>query len=86
MPGPSNSVLLSFLLLDNQRGILLVLFFGFFGHTLQHAGSQFSYQRLNLCALQWEHRVLTIGQPGKPHCSHFTLTYSEPRFLGYDLE
>ena len=31
----------------------------------QHEGSQFPDQGSNLCPLQWKHRVLTTGPPGK---------------------
>ena len=33
---------------------LFLIFFNFFGHAMQHAGSQFSDQGWNLCLLQWE--------------------------------
>ena len=36
-----------------------------FGHTMQHVGSYFPGQGLNLCRLQWKHRVATTGPPGK---------------------
>ena len=45
--------------------------FGFFGHTLLHAGSQFPDQGSNLCPLHWEHRVLTTGPPGKSQSQTF---------------
>jgi len=33
--------------------------------TTSHVGSQFPNQESNLCPLQWKHRVLTTGHPGK---------------------
>ena len=38
-----------------------------FGHAVPHAGSQFPDQGLNQRPLQWKHRVLTTGLPGKFH-------------------
>ena len=35
------------------------------------SGTDFLYQRLNLCPLHWEHQVLTTGLPGKPHFQGF---------------
>ena len=37
----------------------------FFGQAAWHAGSQFPYQGSNPRPLQWKHRVLTTGPPGK---------------------
>ena len=33
--------------------------------TVKHVGSQFPNQGSNLCSLQWKHRILTTGSPGK---------------------
>ena len=44
---------------------LLVIFFFFFGHTVQHVGSLYPDQELNLCSLQWKCGVLTIGPARK---------------------
>ena len=40
-------------------------FFFFFGHNPWHVGSQFPKKGSIPCALQWKHRVLTTGLPGK---------------------
>ena len=42
-----------------------ISFFFFSGRTLQHAGSYFPDQGLNLHPLQWKREVLTTGPPGK---------------------
>ena len=41
------------------------LFIYLFGRAVQHVGSQFPDQGLNLCPLHWKHGVLTTGLPGK---------------------
>ena len=42
------------------------VFFLLFGRAVQHAGSPFSDQGLNLCLLQWEPGVLATELPGSP--------------------
>ena len=42
-----------------------LLGFFFFYCAVQHVGSYFPKQGLNLCPLRWEPRVLTTGPPGK---------------------
>ena len=37
----------------------------FFGHTIQHVGTQFPHQGSKLCPLQCKHRVPTTGPPRK---------------------
>ena len=59
---------LSALSLDSQKSFLLsepFLSLSLFGHTMQHAGSQFPDQGLKSCPLQWKHRVLITGPLGK---------------------
>ena len=34
---------------------------------MQHVGSQFPNQRLNLCSLHWKHGVLTTGPLAKSY-------------------
>ena len=41
------------------------VFFFFFGHTVQHTGSQIYNQGSNPSLLQGKHRVLTTGSPEK---------------------
>ena len=43
----------------------MIFYFFFFGHAMQHMGSQFPDQGSNPCLLQWKLRVLTNGPPGK---------------------
>ena len=52
--------------------------FFFFGRAAGHAGSSFPDQGWNPCPLQWKHRILTTGPPGKsqPHDSQFQNTKS----------
>ena len=52
-------------LADKDIKRFFVFCFCFFGHTAQHAGSEFPNQRLNPCPLQWKCGVLTTGPPGK---------------------
>ena len=40
-------------------------FFSFFGHTMQHVGSQFPDQGLNPRPLHWKHGVLITGSSGR---------------------
>ena len=37
----------------------------FFGYTEWNVGSYFPKQRSNPCPMQWKHRVLATGPPGK---------------------
>ena len=46
--------------------IFFFFFLKIFGLTVQHAGSLFPDQGLNLRPLQWKCGVLTIGLPGSP--------------------
>ena len=45
-----------------------------FGHAVWRAGSYFPHQRLNLCPLHQEHRVLATGPPGKSQRIHFVMS------------
>ena len=51
-----------------SRGLLapqpLIIFF-FWPHCMWHAGSLFPDQGLNLCPVQWKHRVFIAGPLGK---------------------
>ena len=46
-------------------------FFFFFNHALEHVGSYFPDQGLNLCLLHWEYGTLISGPPGKAPSKHF---------------
>ena len=46
------------------------LLFYFFGHTLQHAGSQLPNQGLNPCPMHWDHGILI---PGHQEVSRHTI-------------
>lgn len=48
-----------------------VLFWFFFSHTIQLAGSLFPDQGWNTCPLQWKHRILITGPQGKPRSWDF---------------
>ena len=49
----------------------MVLFYLFFGHAVQHGGTDFPDWGLNLGSLHWKLRVLTTGPPGKSPTFHF---------------
>ena len=46
-------------------------FLFFFNHALEHVGSYFPDQGLNLCLLHWEYGTLISGPPGKAPSKHF---------------
>ena len=48
----------------NSDSLVRCTFF-FFCHATWLAGFYFSDQRRNSCPLQWKHRILTTGPPGK---------------------
>ena len=43
----------------------------FFSHAVRHAGSHFPDQGSNPHLLQWKHRILTTGPPGKFHLAAY---------------
>ena len=55
------------------------LSFLFFCYTEWNVGSYFPKQRSNLCSLQWKHRVLTTGPPGKSSVSFSRLILTDAR-------
>ena len=55
----------------------------FFGYTVSLAGSLFPYKGSNPHPLQWKHKVLTTGPPGKSQNSHL-LKY--PHFTEKETE
>ena len=54
--GGGRNLLNSFFFFKLLKVLLSVFFLGG-GHTMQHAGFQFSHQGSNLCPLHWERRV-----------------------------
>ena len=50
---------------------LYIIFIISFSYTVEHAEYSLPNQGWNLCSLQWKHRVLTTGPPGKSPNSIF---------------
>ena len=65
------------------NGILFCFIFFFWLHCTAHVGSQFPNQGSNPHPLQWKHRVLTAGPPGKSPCQHLFFFFNI--FIGVQL-
>ena len=56
---------------ENILNIYETQSFFFFGHYMQHVGSQFPNQKLNPRSLYWKHTVITTGPAGKSQDPEF---------------